>query len=609
MLQPHINLNVYNEQLYGVFGNFGSGGNARISYLQTALSTNQLDKITLISDIPKSETWPIRVLFQRDVDLKRVEKGLIPYFQSDSKVKFFNPITLTLLPLSDDNEINESILDIREDDIEVDGAPCKSFEAVGKFRFVIPKDANGNPIYSHTMLEWNSNTVKVVAIDGQHRLSALKRYKKMDNTGDFNDWSIPVVFFTMRRLNEEQEVGSMLDIIRNIFIYINTTAQSPNATRQILLSDEIVNSVCTQEILQFSHTNDVEGNGYNALPLIFYDWRGDEDEGRRVYQPASVVRSTELKSWLEEYILGEDFKSKQKDNLGIGAGDELNNIFLDMKIPVMLVQPLREQFQQNLMLGMIHLLENFIPYKNYIEAYRQFESERNHGDIANHAFHKLRFGSHSGGDALIEDIQEKYKDIEDDLTYLKDEHIPEGIQLDIGMRGIVYAYSELKRFYNKLTSSDAHWKNYSIWFTDALNKVYEDNWFPMDGTKPELFKHLTYDHNDRTILYKHDQVINASGAFLTILISKYATVFCSQDLNMTADALRTEWESLYDQHDVKMNRTLSGGYLKESKVILTPNYDLPRQRTELNKKAEERAKIELDEHYRKLNLFLNNLNV
>ena len=91
---------VYNKTKFGYFGELGTGAHAHLRFLQTALSVEDLDSVTLIENIPGSETWDVRDLFQRDVDKERVTREILPYLKDKTKVKFFNPLTLALLPLA-----------------------------------------------------------------------------------------------------------------------------------------------------------------------------------------------------------------------------------------------------------------------------------------------------------------------------------------------------------------------------------------------------------------------------------------------------------------------------------------------------------------------------
>jgi hypothetical protein len=167
-------MNPYNQALYGFFGEFGAGANTQAYYLQSGVRPSELDKITLISDIKGSERWSVRDLFQRDVDVDRVTAGLLPYLNDTKKVKFFNALTLTLLPV--DLVAHQTCLEvdhIEKKEIREEGKDWVVYEVPGLYRFKHMKDFS-----SFGKLEWNDVNAKVVAIDGQHRLSALKRHWK-----------------------------------------------------------------------------------------------------------------------------------------------------------------------------------------------------------------------------------------------------------------------------------------------------------------------------------------------------------------------------------------------------------------------------------------------
>src|SRR5215510_13559514 len=103
MTLPPVTQLTYNKTKLGYFGELGNGAHASIRFLQSAVTKDELDNITLIENIPGSERWSIQDLFQRDVDMARVEISILPYLTDQSKVKFFNPLTLVLLPMRKDN--------------------------------------------------------------------------------------------------------------------------------------------------------------------------------------------------------------------------------------------------------------------------------------------------------------------------------------------------------------------------------------------------------------------------------------------------------------------------------------------------------------------------
>ena len=159
---PPINRNPYNQQMRGVYGEFGSGAGLQAFYLQTAVTPAMLDKISLISDIKGSERWPIRDLFQRDVDNERVTDSLLPYLQDAEKIKFFNPLTLTVLPMDEKKAtVLRRMPKVTERTMDEDGHTWKILERERFYRVRWIDDH-----HEWAQLEWNDDRSRLVAIDG-----------------------------------------------------------------------------------------------------------------------------------------------------------------------------------------------------------------------------------------------------------------------------------------------------------------------------------------------------------------------------------------------------------------------------------------------------------
>ena len=101
-----------------------------------------------------------------------------------------------------------------------------------------------NPHYA--VLEWSDIRTKLVAIDGQHRISALRHFwNDHESAADqsFRTWNIPVVIVSFRMDTDGDESPSVLEAVRSIFVYIDTEIKPINKSRNILLSDESVNPI------------------------------------------------------------------------------------------------------------------------------------------------------------------------------------------------------------------------------------------------------------------------------------------------------------------------------------------------------------------------------
>ena len=603
---------VFNQALQGFYGEFGSGANSQIYFLQTGLKPSALEKITLISDIPGSECWPVRALFQRDVDTKRVGKQILPYLQSLDKTKFFNPLTLTLLPI--DPETNQIITDIPSIDYELMEQGGNKWNSLVRGNFYRYRYVKDQPQYG--LLEWNDNKVKVVAIDGQHRLSALKNFQKdvannPERFSSFMKWTIPVVIFGMRKIDENKPIGTILDVIRNVFVYINTTAKKPNRTRTILLSDESINDICTQELLQVSHKNDISEIGKRIdtrLPLLFYDWRGEEYEGTRVYSPAYIKSTEEINDWFINYLLGEDFSVDQEIALGIQPDDDLHAVFVNKKLDTISAQKIRDRFKEYYIEGLLYFLENFTPYNSYITELRRYEKELNEESVySRHAFYQLRFGSNTAGEDIQKDIRSAYDIIVKHLVAVKEGIFEEGdaglLGYDIGMRGIIFALKQFYQYYCRTFESHKPWLDYCKWFTDVINRVNSNKWFDMSTQNKDvkyLLTHIVQDHNDKIVNYRFDDVKNAFGPFLTILVGAYG--------KKSSDVPSEEvWNEVWDNYTEVLSNTLLKGYRRQVKTLLKELGQLIEGTPEFKKKNNEEALKRTEKHINKLEKYINQI--
>jgi hypothetical protein len=563
MIPPTKHKKIYDEQIRGVFGTFGAGMGIRVCFLQAALEASELNKIQLVSEIPGSDRWPVRDLFQRDVDNQRVESSILPWLQDSAKVKFFNPLTLTLVPVEPtSNKILNEVPCLAQSEMHDDQGKWEILEREGLYRFRYLKGESGAH-REYGLVEWNSKNVRLVAIDGQHRLSALKRYLS-DQTGPgfdkFVAWSIPVVISGLDR--NEPTQATILDVVRNMFVFINTQAKTPSKSRQILLNDENINFVCVQELLQYSHENDtiedLECRKQSKVPLMFYDWRGNTENGREVHSPAALKSITEVADWFKNYLIGENIDENLVSIFGVKKNSPLYNAFLNNEIEAKHTELIREQFRFWLLPGITYLLENFEPYYNYINSIRKAEiSWQTKSDVYRHALALLRFGSHRGGESLQLQVLKAYDEVIHELVDFK-HSIPSLLQLDIGMRGIMYAFGELKVWFDAWQNKGfiQPWLTYSTWFTNHLNMSFRQGWFGKDGNS--IRRHITHNAAENIVNHKIGDAHKALGAFVCILVSRNA--YLKRDVLTDEKQWIEVWEVF---GETTLFSTLRAGYEKQ----------------------------------------------
>jgi len=600
----------YNQSFSGVFGEFGQGGGAQIFFIQTAISPQQLVKIDLVSEIEGSEKWEVRDLFQRDVDEERVSKSLVPYLLDTESIKFFNPLTLTFIPTKADHPTFTGpipLMEPYEDQIDGHNYTCIENDGFYQYRYLDAHRHNG-------VVEWTDTEAKLVAIDGQHRLSALKQIYQ-DQIGreriDFESWRIPVVIFGVRSLDQEKTKDQRtLDIIRRTFVFINTEAKEPSVTRQILLNDSLINEICAQEFVNHFHANDcaVEVDE-SILPLLIFDWRGSTSTSRTDSSPGTIKSISEIRDWFEHYILGKNWSPDQEHLLGV----ELTAIHADLKsdfqsklgLKPASVKLVRELFNKNVLPGIAYLLQEFIPIKSYGKSLREIEARFNEqSQEARHAFTKFRFGSSRHNSVLNTNVDLVEKQILEKIVHAKNASIPDLLIQDIGMRGVVFAYGNL---YDQLEREleFPSFIAYSEWFTGILNKVYLDGWFGYwAGSRRhvnttvvrKILKQITHSHTEGIVNYRLDDSRKAFGALLAMITASKAS-----DEGRVNDLA---FQKYYNKHRDNLQTTLLSGYKKQVRPQIVeelPSDSLPKAINLAVKKAAEKKQ---EEHLKMLDSYL-----
>jgi len=551
---------VYNESWKGAFGEFGSGGGLHAMYLVTSISPRELDKVFLLEDIPGSERWRVRDLFQREVDKDRVTHGLLPYLEAKDRVRFFNPLTLTVLPVDESGKVIQQMPRTKERLLLKNSYKWRVLERPNYYRM---RHILDQPEYGE--IDWNERSSRIVAIDGQHRLSALKRLDSHRNKDPaFNQWRIPVVIVSFRAAEGREEPPGVLEVVRGIFVDINTEAREVNEARQILLNDRSVNCLATQELLEAAHENDLkplEERRRESVPLVFFDWQGRESDGKPVRSPAAVLPITEVRSWFEHYVLGEDFSERQRRSLPVESGEPLNRAFDEKKLSFGHSKEIRARVRGQVLEALSLLLEEFEPYRAYIAALRSLEEQYYTGnDVQCHAFDQLRFGTSRVSDSMQLQVQQVAGHVGRAIVDLRRELFAPPLDNDVAMRGVLQAFGALAEEFGY-----PDWADYATWFTAALNDVYLRDWLSLTpGSKgAEYLQHIIVDHNDNVVNYRLEHAQKALGPWLSLLLVHHEP---------PPHDWMEQWPSVRVYLLDKVQKTLAGGFRKELRPQLKETY-------------------------------------
>jgi|GEM_PF-3185335 len=260
-------------------------------------------RFSLIDEIPKTERieWTLEELFQRDIAWDRIDEGLEKYLLNESTQQFFNSLTVALLPkkghgLAESYDIDSEYIPPMEGALDP------------------PIQIGGVQIQSYTgsqgqagLLRWDPKDTAVIAVDGQHRLAAIKSVAKKLPPDKLESTSVPVIF-----LLPHEEIGfsrpsqkntSVFSSLRRIFIDLNVNARPVSRARNILLNDNDIGSVCTRSLVGTKLSHEEESDRI-ALGLV--DWVSEKNKFETGQFLTTILVLEEIvKSSIQLYSLGD----------------------------------------------------------------------------------------------------------------------------------------------------------------------------------------------------------------------------------------------------------------------------------------------------------------
>lgn len=276
----------YNRPLYGFHGQYTLSPGVSLPYFLTAMPVERvIDELKIAEQISPSmdNRWSLNELFQREVDRKRVAHELVRGYLADPhKLKFFNAITIVLMPKSAEGAGAE-LFDVEPGEgpaIPWDGAdpedkvwaqaPASLKATFGGVQYVV--------VGAQARLRWDLDRVLAVAVDGQHRLVALQEYREQYRQKALRPeeklTSVPVLVLLIApqagfRNEKNPTKPSIRVIARELFTDLNKNAKTVDTARQLVLDDWDLVARCVRELV----TDEAAKDSREVLPLTLVRWQ------------------------------------------------------------------------------------------------------------------------------------------------------------------------------------------------------------------------------------------------------------------------------------------------------------------------------------------------
>jgi hypothetical protein len=404
----------FNKPLYGLTGIYTLSEGIALPYFLSLIEINRaIDELKIAEQIPASldTNWSLKELFQREIDEKRVEDEIVKgYLLDPKKLKFFNAITIVLMPKGADGKIQDFFNDstnIEPPPIPWDGTdpddaqwnnPQTKVSNFGGVQFV--------SFGLSARLRWDEDRVLAVAVDGQHRLWALRTFREDQKFrgGTLRtveqQTKIPVLFVLLDPSAGFENVQSEADysirgIARELFTDLNKNAKTVDKARELILDDKSISAQCVRTLLTESTAKDTK----DRLPLSLVRWQDDSNRFDSSYYLNSLVHLDLLVSAILDLKPPRDPMEKKQvfdflesidSALGINdkevqyEGRSLKEYYVEdycdedgepvtpfVRIPENYLDSAIEGFKVNFRPWLLKLLLEFKPYSNLLEYARE----------------------------------------------------------------------------------------------------------------------------------------------------------------------------------------------------------------------------------------------
>jgi hypothetical protein len=277
-----VNRTSYNKPIYGFFGSYTLTEGVVMPYLSATLDLERaIKELRTYDQIPPNldMVWSLQELYQREIDYDRIEKELVNgYLKDPHKIKFFNAITILLFPREAGGAIgNEFPPAITSD-------PKVPFDDENTFDRNFAKPEAKRAVFGGVQfirygefgrLRWDENTVLAVAVDGQHRVCALRKwYETLNNTltDEQKNTKIPLIFLIAHSsagFRAGAKSGPIRQVAREIFTDLNKNAKKVDEAREIILDDRSLEALAARTLV----TAETSKDSTELLPLSLVRWQ------------------------------------------------------------------------------------------------------------------------------------------------------------------------------------------------------------------------------------------------------------------------------------------------------------------------------------------------
>lgn len=320
----------FTKEVRGSFGRFKTDHSHQIYFLSTSVPVNQVGELSTAGEIFSSEKIKFEELIQRDIDYRRVQKIANDYLSKGAgRVIFFPPLLACVVLVEDDGSLRKQYSTVESKRIESAdfGSLLQTTWDGDGFQLDLPEadpdssdrsiDWDGGSKHFHEFaatLRLNPKRAKLVVLDGQHRLEAIRLLQKNSEQQQIiAGLEIPIcVIWAPEASLSAGNDENMAHDFRELFVRVNSEPRKVSGHFITLLKDDSYSAMSLRQLADRWKADDEPGK-WSRLHLLEWNTREDERVDVRT-RDFSVTTVSIVAKVLEEHLFS------------AGAASELLNL-------------------------------------------------------------------------------------------------------------------------------------------------------------------------------------------------------------------------------------------------------------------------------------------
>ncbi len=554
----------------------------QVAYLQTTFRIDDLEQITLAEELPGSDEWPIRDLFQRDINHHRVKTQILPWLRDGARIKFLPPIVLALIPRS--QATGRSVAEVPPCELSRElrtKAELGVTSVAGRFAFTRDKATE-----SLGTLEWDPATCWLVALDGQHRIASLRLWCT-DSTNDApRNWTVPAIVLAATRQGQSvTRPPTQLDFARSVFVYINTQAKTPSPNRQILLDDSDPHAIITQEIVERAQARGPAAASAGTPTIGLFSWR--DADSRFANDCHRLFDIEEIYGCVSALLLPSNQASSDANKALLGTSDDRVIRWIhERHVPLSASDHFRNLIADFLVPALERILVICAPLRKYTELMnvetRRLTEQRG---LENGA---LRLFSSGGSRTGIDQAAISIAAESAARLQAAKAELPLHFREAIGGRAVISGFRRSLEFRDGRAGAPTM-PDFLDMYLDGLNERFAEGWLVNDSNEVpgKFLRHITRSHEGKVKNYRFESIPDAGGALCALLAASHLFArFPASFRQLVAEIAR---KTLFE--------TIRQGYVSELKGELkrrNPSHSPGQVKDEAQRQALRRAHERVD---------------